>query len=255
MMTVLDEALGTRSHRHITQETTQSISIFLDVDGTLLDTPATPGEVRVPPNLPRILTRLHRALDGMLALISGRPIAELDKLFAPAVLPAAGEHGAELRLAPGRMFTVPVEDERLDDLQHRLETVVARFPDARMQRKRTALTVSHHGPVQERTALSAGIRRAMGGGFPGLHILRGRAGLEIKPRQCTKGKAIATLLQYPPFLGTNPMFVGDYASGDEAFETVWRLGGAGIPVGSPVDPGGFASPAGVRAWLAEITGA
>src|SRR5262249_34091984 len=76
-------------------------SLFLDVDGTLLDIAAAPEAVVVPAELPDVLVGISAALDGALALVSGRPVAQLDRLFAPVVFPAAGEHGAELRRAAG----------------------------------------------------------------------------------------------------------------------------------------------------------
>ncbi len=72
-------------------------SLFLDVDGTLLDIAPAPDLVVVPPELSATLSRLSGLLGGALALVSGRPIAQLDRLFAPLRLPAAGEHGAEIR--------------------------------------------------------------------------------------------------------------------------------------------------------------
>ena len=46
-----------------------------------------------------IARALLAATGGALALVSGRPIADLDQLFAPLKLPAVGGHGAEMRLA------------------------------------------------------------------------------------------------------------------------------------------------------------
>src|SRR5271170_3354408 len=76
------------------------IGLFLDVDGTLLDIAPRPEEVEVKAGLLDDLTAAERALGGALALVSGRPIAELDRLFAPLRLRAAGVHGAELRRSP-----------------------------------------------------------------------------------------------------------------------------------------------------------
>ena len=64
-------------------------ALFLDVDGTLLDIVETPDAVRVPDDLRAALQSLHRQLDGALALVSGRPLAQLDDLFAPLRLPAS----------------------------------------------------------------------------------------------------------------------------------------------------------------------
>lgn len=57
--------------------------LFLDVDGTLLDIAPTPDSVRVDAALVDLLRELDRAFDGALALISGRPIVEVDDLFEP----------------------------------------------------------------------------------------------------------------------------------------------------------------------------
>ncbi|MGB5103029.1 MAG: hypothetical protein WBO04_06865, partial [Steroidobacteraceae bacterium] len=57
--------------------------LFLDVDGTLLDIAATPDGVRVDDSLQDLLGTTRQALDGAVALISGRSLAQLDALFAP----------------------------------------------------------------------------------------------------------------------------------------------------------------------------
>jgi trehalose 6-phosphate phosphatase len=67
-----------------------------------VDIAPTPDAVVVPPGLTEALGRLSRWLDGAIALISGRPISQLDRWLAPLALPAAGVHGAERRRADGR---------------------------------------------------------------------------------------------------------------------------------------------------------
>src|SRR5690606_11703790 len=49
----------------------------------------------------RSLAALSKQLDGALAVVSGRPIATIDALLAPVLLPAAGVHGAEIRFERG----------------------------------------------------------------------------------------------------------------------------------------------------------
>ena len=74
-------------------------AILLDIDGTLLDLAPTPHEVRVPSSLRVTLETLQEQTDGALALVSGRPLADIDLIFAPLRLPAIGGHGAEMRLS------------------------------------------------------------------------------------------------------------------------------------------------------------
>src|SRR6188474_627812 len=57
--------------------------LFLDVDGTLVDFASTPGDVHVDPPLAALIAKGSLALGGALALVSGRTIADLDRLFSP----------------------------------------------------------------------------------------------------------------------------------------------------------------------------
>ena len=68
-------------------------ALFLDVDGTLLEFAVQPDLVRLPLGALETLGRISDRLGGALALVSGRPLGELDHLFAPLQLPAAGLHG------------------------------------------------------------------------------------------------------------------------------------------------------------------
>ena len=56
------------------------------------------------------LARLYELLGGELAVISGRPIAQIDALLYPLVLPAAGVHGLERRDGAGRFMQAPIPD-------------------------------------------------------------------------------------------------------------------------------------------------
>ena len=78
------------------------IALFLDVDGTLVEIEREPGAVHVPERLSRVLADLFEAGGGALALVSGRSLEQLDRLFSPLRLSAAGLHGLERRnLATG----------------------------------------------------------------------------------------------------------------------------------------------------------
>ncbi len=74
------------------------LALFLDVDGTLLDLAERPELVVTPAGLVATLKNAERKLSGALALISGRAIHDLDRLFEPLRLRSSGVHGAEMRL-------------------------------------------------------------------------------------------------------------------------------------------------------------
>ena len=65
-------------------------ALFLDLDGTLIEIAAGPELVRVPADLPGLLARLTRGRDGALAVVSGRPLADIDRLLVPWRGAAAG---------------------------------------------------------------------------------------------------------------------------------------------------------------------
>src|SRR2546428_5235817 len=84
-------------------------ALFLDFDGTLAPIAPRPQDVRVPSWVVPTLTRLERSLDGALAVVSGRPLAQIDALLQPFRLPAACVHGVEPRPthSPARVHARP----------------------------------------------------------------------------------------------------------------------------------------------------
>ena len=73
-------------------------ALLLDLDGTLLDIAPTPMSVRVPPGLPQTLRRLRSRLDDALAVVTGRPIEQVDALLGD--LPYRGRGRAWRRDPP-----------------------------------------------------------------------------------------------------------------------------------------------------------
>ncbi|HEY9345423.1 MAG TPA: trehalose-phosphatase, partial [Inquilinus sp.] len=91
------------------------LALFLDVDGCLIDLAERPEDVVVPAGLIGDLERLSARVGGALALVSGRAIADLDRLFPSLSLPAADQHGLEWRVAPaGPVERIPVDRAVLD---------------------------------------------------------------------------------------------------------------------------------------------
>src|SRR4051812_21442695 len=82
-------------------------ALFLDFDGTLVDIAPEPGAVVVPCSLIPTLTWLRDYLGGAVAVVSGRPIREIDEYLHPLRLPVAGVHGAERRDAAGAVMRLP----------------------------------------------------------------------------------------------------------------------------------------------------
>ena len=82
----------------------KTIALLLDVDGTIIDIGPSPTDVQVSGALIETLKRLFDLMGGAVALVSGRPLGDLDRLFAPLHLPAVGGHGAEMRVRDNEVF-------------------------------------------------------------------------------------------------------------------------------------------------------
>jgi len=232
-------------------------SLFLDVDGTLIDIAPSPEAVVVPPGLPDILVRISAALDGALALVSGRPVAQLDRLFAPVVFPAAGEHGAELRRAAGEPVVAATPPAALAPLRRRLATAVDAVAGARLEIKRTGLVVHYRQAVGAATRLRRLVDEAVAAYAADLEVQPGKMVIEIKRAASSKGLALAAFMRRVPFARRRPLFIGDDAADREAFAAARAAGGCGAAVGpdhADAADWAFASPAAVRAWLARAAG-
>src|SRR5215470_15019286 len=135
------------------------LALFLDVDGTLLDICLRPEDVVVPAELRSTLESAYRALDGALALVSGRAIRDLDRLFAPLRLPAAGQHGSELRLeSAGEIRTIASRGIG-QALREAVATLASQHPGVEIEDKGLTLAIHY------RAAPLAGplLARALGG--------------------------------------------------------------------------------------------
>src|SRR5689334_17884445 len=89
---------------------------FLDLDGTLLDIADHPGTVHIDGRLLRLLKALRSAAGGAMALISGRPVGDIDRLLADSGFCVAGQHGAERRDFSGTMHRHDVPRAALEEI-------------------------------------------------------------------------------------------------------------------------------------------
>src|SRR4051812_35553510 len=89
-------------------------SLFLDFDGTLVALADRPDGIEVPRHLPSLLDRVAAALDGRLAILTGRALADLDRHLAAPHLAAAGSHGLELRGAAAQTEHTAVPSALVD---------------------------------------------------------------------------------------------------------------------------------------------
>jgi trehalose 6-phosphate phosphatase len=231
-------------------------AFFFDVDGTLIDIGPSPFEVDVPDLLRASLSRLMDRAGGALALVSGRPIRDLDLLFEPLKLPAVGGHGAETRLHTSE----PVK--RVVDLPQSLRDylIAAAAPDPRLQYEDKGYSVALHfrkAPEHERHLVSHVEKGLAIYSGESLEMLPGKAMIEVKRPGVNKGEAVRALMTREPFAGRHPVFIGDDVTDESVFAVMPELGGASYSVGRTFDgvPNVFATPADVRRALSELANA
>lgn len=205
-----------------------SCALFLDFDGTMVEIAPQPHAVEVPQPLILLLQDLHRHLHGAVAVISGRPIAQLDAFLQPLKMAAAGVHGAERRGADGRMHLLNTHP--LDHVEEAACELAAQHPGLIVENKRGSLAL-HYRMAPELEALCVKTMEDAVAESPGLTLLRGKMVIEAKPGGASKGRAIEDFLEEAPFAGRKPVFIGDDVTDEAGFSTVQRLGGVGIKVG------------------------
>lgn len=230
------------------------VCLFLDFDGTLVEFAEHPRALLPDPELVQLLRSLQAALDGALALVSGRGIGELDLLLHPLRLPAAGLHGLERRDARGRWpLPRPDASPALRALRAPLLEFVARHPGLLLEDKQASLAVHFRRvPQLERTvdqalaALVAPLR-------PQLDILPGDMVREIRAGDRDKATAVEAFMREAPFAGRLPVFVGDDLTDSDGFSAVRRFDGMSVAVGQRVNAQcRLPDPAAVRDWLRAI---
>jgi len=229
-------------------------ALFLDIDGTLLELAPTPSAVLVPPELPGLLQALGGALDGAVALITGRSLADVDALFAPLHLTAAGQHGAEIRIAGGRPKRLGPGNGVLRALMPRIEAFVTARPGILVEGKGMTIAVHCRQVPQYQDELGAFLTGLAAEHGDRLETIRGHRVFEIKPRNVSKRTAVEHLMHDAPFAGRLPLFIGDDRTDEDGFAAVRALGGHAIRVG-PDQPSiatwRMADPVCVRAFLSH----
>lgn len=224
-------------------------ALFLDIDGTLLDLARTPDRVKVPGELLRALEHLARELHGALAFVSGRSLESIDKLFIPFKPAAIGAHGGEIRGVDGVVTrTAPLPDS----VREIFTGLAGNVPGLLLEDKKCALALHYRLAPEAASVLTAAMEKhAKLFAAEKVHILHGKAVIEVRPDGVDKGTAVLKLANQKPFRGRAVLFGGDDTTDLDVFKILPKLGGRGFSVGKRF-PGAehvFETPRAVRQWL------
>ena len=232
-------------------------ALFLDFDGCIVDIAPTPEAVDVPDCLPSLLVALRAALGGAVAIVSGRPIEQIDGFLGAAVPAVAGLHGLERRTADGRIVRPPAASNELQAARALLQAFAAERPGVLVEDKTHTLALHYRLSPSLRDDCRDVVNAALEHTPQGWQVIEGKCVLEIRPRGPTKGTAIDAFMGEAPFRGRTPVFCGDDVTDEDGFAVVNARGGVSIRVGEgaatraavQVDTAGE-----LRDWLTRVAG-
>lgn len=224
-------------------------ALFLDLDGTLVDFQIDPSRVLASDDVRRLTGELTQALDGALALLTGRTIPSADAVIGSAIHHIAGVHGSERRpsgaveAAPASTAIAMARDEA-----HALIAAGAFIAD--IEDKGAALALHYRRTPAERDRVRSVAKRIAA--RHGLAVLDGNMVVELKNDARNKGDALTEFMAMAPFAGRTPIAVGDDVTDEDAFRAALSLGGFAILVGERRATAAtyhLSRPSDVIAWL------
>jgi trehalose 6-phosphate phosphatase len=229
-------------------------AFFLDFDGTLADFNEDPAAVVLPARERGTLRMLAKAAGGAVAIISGRPIADIDRMLGPLELPVAGVHGLERRAANGKLFRTALPEAPLAAARVRLQGLARLHPGLLVEEKPGSVAL-HFRRRPELEPQCMEIARTIAEAHGELQVLHGKMVLEFKAGHATKADAVAAFLKEEPFRGRRPFFAGDDSTDEDVFAKMLEWQGISIKVGPGATAAAYRAPCidAFRDWLADLT--
>jgi trehalose 6-phosphate phosphatase len=234
----------------------ESLALFLDFDGTLVDIVARPELASVSPQLLDLLSTIFRNLEGALAIVSGRPLTDLDRLLAPSIFPAAGIHGIQHRDGTGRVVS-RCQTRIPEPVRQQTRTLAGHDSRLVLEDKEYSLSLHYRLAPELGTSIRSNLGKIWEPLEPDFSIQSGKMVFELRPAGIDKGSAIEKFMSEEPFLGRHAIFIGDDITDEDAFAVVNRMRGYSARVGEP-NPESVAQftlndVADVHAWLRALT--
>ena len=225
-------------------------AFLLDLDGTLLDIAPTPDAVVVAPGLLDQLRALRVLCGGALAVVTGRPLRDVDALMDDAPFAVAAEHGTAVRHGPGEPAAIVHLRHPPSDWLERARRLEHDSPGVVLEHKRHGFVLHYRGAPAARATLKTALLDMLASEAQTYVLLAAKMAWEVRPAGVDKGSAVRAIMSQPPFAGRQPVFVGDDVTDEDGIAAAEALGGVGLRVADT-----FGEPADVRAWIAKLASA
>lgn len=227
-------------------------ALFLDLDGVLAPLAETPDAVVPHPERTAALRAVADRLNGRVAIISGRTIAEIDRIAEASAASASGVHGLERRRADGSLHRAEPAPE-VRDAVAAFEAFASTRPGVIVEDKAVSAGLHYRGaPTEADAAMALASDLAQ---RTGLTMQAGNLVVELKTPGTSKGTALRAFMTEPPFAGAVPVMLGDDLTDEDGFRAAEALGGFGVLVGPPRQTAarhGLPDVDAVLAWLNAV---
>jgi trehalose 6-phosphate phosphatase len=211
----------------------QNASLFLDFDGTLVDIAPRPDLVEVGVRVTGFLNAALAALDGRVAMVSGRSVDDLRHFLPVAGLVHVGGHGAEHVDADGQRHTR--EDWRSIAQDMAARARIEASDRVMIEEKPTGIAL-HFRTHPDAEGEARALARTLAAETPDFALQEGHSVVELRPQSASKRGAVERMMQDAPFRGTTPLFAGDDLTDQPAMEYCRSVGGDGLWIGSNPPP-------------------
>lgn len=205
----------------------RATALFCDIDGTLTPIQPRPSETRVPASMLDLLKALRRHL-GLLALVSGRGVADAQRLVGIEGAAYVGAHGLEVRAASGDTIVDPGVARFVTDIRAIAEIAARDLDDQRLgvvlEDKGIIVALHYHQATDPGATHHEILRRVVEPARArGLAVITGNGVIEIAPPLAvTKGTAIRQLMAAGQY--STAMTVGDDLTDVTGFKAVHMWG-------------------------------
>lgn len=205
-------------------------ALFLDLDGTLAPIAARPQDVRPDPRRTTLLQRLNTGLEGRLAIVTGRTLADVDRILEGTIICVAAVHGLIRRDGDGGLHQ-PAPHPGLGPAVRALREFARRDGGLIVEEKGASVAL-HYRLARARAGEARVIAHRLAA-ETGLSLQEGDMVEELRTPGPSKGDSIGAFMATPRFAGGQPIFAGDDLTDEHGFAAAERLGGFGVLVGRP----------------------
>jgi trehalose-phosphatase len=234
-----------------------AVALFSDFDGTLAPIAVRPRDVHLPAATRTLLAKLARLPKLFVAVVSGRPVAELRRLVRLPQVAYVGIHGIEMAWPGQRLVSQASEADRarVEKARAQLEEALGKLAGVWVERKPASVAVHYRRAAEDAVPrVEREVQRVLRSSNGKLVLQAGKKVRELLPAiGASKAASVFSMLErLPRWLGTAPLPI--YLGDDHTDESVFRhLGarGLGIYVGRPGHSQGEALPASTARYFLE----